>query len=282
METHAFSWQAAILFSLVFGMAQLLAYALIVGVPYLYFYTGRREHLQVFKIQEREASKIEAMKELKLSLRTIGIWTLFMPAIHALYQLNFFRLYDSVEEWGWVYFIASFFIIQFIHDSYFYWTHRLMHRTRWGWKMHQTHHQFKNPTPLSAFAFHPGEALVHLIFYPIILAIVPVHPFVLFFYHCFQLLVNSDGHLGFEFWPTGLHRHPLYWVLNTSTHHNMHHSSNRGNYGLYYNVWDTLCQTNHKDYERVYNAIKARRVMIPANKKLSPLAVIRGSRGGMP
>jgi sterol desaturase/sphingolipid hydroxylase (fatty acid hydroxylase superfamily) len=32
----------------------------------------------------------------------------------------------------------------------------------------------------------------------------------------------------------------------------------RGNYGLYFNVWDRLMGTNHKDYETCFQEVTSR------------------------
>jgi lathosterol oxidase len=39
----------------------------------------------------------------------------------------------------------------------------------------------------------------------------------------------------------------------------MHHESMRGNYGLYFNIWDRLMGTNHKDYEQRFREVTSRR-----------------------
>jgi sterol desaturase/sphingolipid hydroxylase (fatty acid hydroxylase superfamily) len=38
-------------------------------------------------------------------------------------------------------------------------------------------------------------------------------------------------------------------VLNSVTHHGLHHEKFRANFGLYFNVWDRLMGTNHPEYE---------------------------------
>ncbi len=38
-------------------------------------------------------------------------------------------------------------------------------------------------------------------------------------------------------------------MLNSVTHHALHHEKFRANFGLYFNVWDRLMGTNHRDYE---------------------------------
>ena len=42
-------------------------------------------------------------------------------------------------------------------------------------------------------------------------------------------------------------------ILNTTTNHAMHHEKMRGNYGLYFNVWDRLMGTNHAEYEERFD-----------------------------
>jgi lathosterol oxidase len=49
----------------------------------------------------------------------------------------------------------------------------------------------------------------------------------------------------------------LKYFLNTPTNHVMHHESMRGNYGLYFNFWDRLMGTNHKDYEERFRQVTA-------------------------
>jgi sterol desaturase/sphingolipid hydroxylase (fatty acid hydroxylase superfamily) len=38
----------------------------------------------------------------------------------------------------------------------------------------------------------------------------------------------------------------------------MHHESMRGNYGLYFNVWDRLMGTNHDSYEARFREVTGR------------------------
>ena len=38
----------------------------------------------------------------------------------------------------------------------------------------------------------------------------------------------------------------------------MHHEKLRGNYGLYFNIWDRLMGTNHADYEARFREVTTR------------------------
>ena len=61
-------------------------------------------------------------------------------------------------------------------------------------------------------------------------------------------------------WGMKWFRHsPLFELLNTSVHHNIHHSKFKGNYGLYFRFWDRLMNTEHPDYVKSYDEIQERR-----------------------
>jgi sterol desaturase/sphingolipid hydroxylase (fatty acid hydroxylase superfamily) len=75
-----------------------------------------------------------------------------------------------------------------------------------------------------------------------------------------QIFFNVLGHCGYETFPRWLMDSWLGKVLNTTTNHVMHHEYIRGNYGLYFNVWDRLMKTNHAQYEERYRKVTARPV----------------------
>jgi hypothetical protein len=66
------------------------------------------------------------------------------------------------------------------------------------------------------------------------------------------------GHSGFEVFPRWMMKSWLGRVLSTPTHHVMHHEKMRGNYGLYFNMWDRLMKTNHQDYETRFAEVVSR------------------------
>ena len=78
----------------------------------------------------------------------------------------------------------------------------------------------------------------------------------------FQLLayfINLYGHLGIELLAPGFAAHPLFKVLNTTSHHHQHHTSTNYNFGLYFQLWDRLLGTNHPRYAQTFvtNASRA-------------------------
>lgn len=168
------------------------------------------------------------------------------------------RMYFEISQRGWIWFWASIGITILIHDAYFYWTHRWMHHPAlFGW-MHRTHHLSKNPTPWAAFAFSPWEALVQAGIFPLVTLLLPIHPLAFAAFMLWQLTFNVLGHTGFEFHPRWLMRTPLRLLLNTPTNHIQHHERLNGNYGIYFNFWDRLMQTNHPEYESRFNGVTHR------------------------
>ena len=123
--------------------------------------------------------------------------------------------------------------------------------------IHKVHHESTSPTPFTAFAFHPLEAVIEAAIFPIMIFSVPLHPVVLITFATYSNLVNVLGHLGYEIFPHGFTRGWLGFI-NTSTHHNQHHEKFHCNYGFYFNVWDRLMNTNHSTYHERFNALTKR------------------------
>jgi lathosterol oxidase len=167
-------------------------------------------------------------------------------------------IYTDVAEYGWVYFAASLLLMIVAHDAYFYWAHRLMHRWRWLWRLHATHHRSHNPTPWAAYSFDPGEALIHALFMPAFVAVIPMHVAALILFTAHMMLRNALGHCGYELCPRGWTRHPLLGLVTTPTHHDMHHAHGPKNFGLYFTWWDRWMGTEHRDFHRQFDAVTER------------------------
>lgn len=163
-----------------------------------------------------------------------------------------------IEGWGAVWFFGSFLWMLVLHDTYFYWVHRFMH-----WKpvyrhVHLIHHRSTNPSPWTAYAFHPLEAVLEASIILVIAFTLPVHILAVILFFIFQIAYNVYGHLGFELYPKGFHRTWLGKWVNTSVSHNQHHSRFSGNYGLYLLVWDRLMGTLRDDYDEAFDKATAR------------------------
>src|SRR5690606_18739720 len=129
---------------------------------------------------------------------------------------------------------------------------RFMHLPGMFRLFHKTHHLSHNPTPWTAYAFNPLEALVEACITPVIAFAFPVHIHVILGFFIFQIFFNVYGHLGFELYPKGFHKTRIGRWLNTSVGHNMHHKYFRNNYGLYFLFWDRIMNTLDKRYDEQF------------------------------
>ncbi|QZD91517.1 sterol desaturase family protein [Qipengyuania xiapuensis] len=131
-----------------------------------------------------------------------------------------------------------------LHDTWFYWTHRLMHRPAWFRAMHAVHHASRPPTAWAAMSFHPWEAITGAIVIPVLVFLVPIHVSMLGLVLLVMTIMGVTNHMGWEMFPRALVHSRLGGWLITASHHQRHHEEYRCNYGLYFRFWDRLCGTD--------------------------------------
>jgi Delta7-sterol 5-desaturase len=130
------------------------------------------------------------------------------------------------------------------HDTWFYWTHRLMHRPWWFKTAHAVHHASRPPTAWAAMSFHPWEALTGAFVIPLLVFVIPIHVAALGIVLTIMTVMGVSNHMGWEMFPKRLVNGRLGNWLITATHHQKHHDDYRGNYGLYFRFWDKACGTD--------------------------------------
>jgi sterol desaturase/sphingolipid hydroxylase (fatty acid hydroxylase superfamily) len=236
-------------------LGHFLRYLLIAGPAWLLFYIFLRRRLIARKIQPLFPTSPEIRRDILYSLLTFNIFAATGVLTWFLQRHHWIHLYAPVSIHGWPYFWFTVVALIFLHDAWFYWTHRLMHWRPLFKTMHAVHHLSHNPTPWAAFAFHPTEAIVQAIIFPLVALFLPMHPLVALIWLTYMTFMNVIGHLGFELLPRGFLNHWYTRWYNTSVHHNMHHRRVHCNYGLYFNLWDRLMGTNHRQYEDEYRRI---------------------------
>jgi sterol desaturase/sphingolipid hydroxylase (fatty acid hydroxylase superfamily) len=243
----------ALMFLLIF-----LRYAVLASIFYFFFYLLFRKRFFRFKIQEKYPRAAEIGREIGYSLATAAIFASMAFGVFALRKMGLGKLYFDIGERGWGYYAFSLAFVIVLHDAYFYWIHRLMHHPRLFRHFHRVHHLSHNPTPYTAFSFHPLEAIVEFGIVPIIALFMPIHSSALFIFTLWSIAFNVFGHTGFEFAPSGATRHPIWKWLGTPTHHNLHHQQANYNFSLYFNWWDRWMGTNNPRYDEVFENVKRR------------------------
>ena len=230
-------------------------YLLLAGLAWLIFYVLRPSRMARRKIVPKIPSRWQMGRELLYSLRSLLAFGVMGAIVAFAGYSGYTRFYMRVERYGWTWFFASIVLAIFIHDAYFYWTHRLMHHRRLFRAFHHVHHLSNNPSPWAAYSFSTLEAFVQAGIAPLVAFTLPIHPTAFLAFMIWQISFNVLGHCGYEIFPRGFLDTRLGKFLNTPTHHAMHHESFRANYGLYFNFWDRLLGTNHPHYAERFAAV---------------------------
>jgi len=173
--------------------ADLVRYLIGAGGVFLTIWLLLRRPLASRKIRAEMPFTRQMWSEFGHSMSTVAIFASVGTGI-ALGKLHgVLPIYTDVAEYGWPYFFASLLLMIVAHDAYFYWAHRLMHRWRWLWRLHATHHRSHNRTPWAAYSFDPGEAIIHAMFMPVFIALIPMHVVALFLFTAHMMLRNAMG-----------------------------------------------------------------------------------------
>lgn len=234
-------------------------YFMIAGIAFTLFYLILRSRFFYRKIQHRFPKNTDYLREMGYSVLTICIFALVSIYLFSNpYISPHTTRYQNIADYGWVYYFMAFPIMFVMHDTYFYFTHRLMHHERLFKWFHLVHHKSTNPSPWAAYAFHPLEALVEVGIVVIFLFTIPVHRTHIILFFLMMIIYNVYGHLGYELYPKGFSRSTLGKWINTSVNHNQHHQYFKGNYGLYFLFWDRVFGTIRKDYDEQFESVKSR------------------------
>ena len=160
-----------------------------------------------------------------------------------------------------------------VADFVYYWEHRNSHEIRLLWCAHAVHHSSPIFNTATAFRFSIFDPVIAAVFH-IPMVLMGFDPILVFFGEVVVLAyqgwihTESIGKLG-----------PLEWVLNTPSHHRVHHSSDKKyldkNYGGILIIWDRMFGTFAVEEERpTYGLVKQ-------IKTQNPLKVWFGELGGL-
>ena len=231
-------------------------YFLIAGIFFILYYFFFFKKLRGKKIQQRRPVTTDYFREIGYSTCTIAIFALVpLLILHIPAIARTTTFYTRIAQHGWLYFWVAFPLMFLIHDTYFYWMHRLIHHPKLFNTVHLVHHKSTNPSPWAAYAFHPWEAVAEAGVFIVFLYTIPVHTLHLTLFFFLMIVYNVYGHLGYELYPKGFNKHWLGRWINTSVSHNQHHQYFRGNYGLYFTFWDRMMGTLRKDYDQQFEKV---------------------------
>lgn len=230
-----------------------LRYVLAAGALWLLLHVWLRRRL-AHRVIGGWPTRADLRREIGYSLSTLLVFATLGMGVFALIVTGHAQIDTRIAQHGWAWYLLSLPAMLLWHDTYFYWTHRLLHRPWWLRHVHGVHHRSRQPSPFAAYAFHPVEALINGLVTPLALLVAPLHWHVLLAFSLHQIVRNAHGHAAVETMPRGFVRHRFWGLFTTTTHHHLHHETARGNYGLWFTVWDRLCGTERADYRSRFDA----------------------------
>jgi len=260
--------------------------SLIVFVRYLCFAGGLYYLCYVWKKSSWQSKRIspvtpdsKVMKhEFKYSAISSVIFGFAGAWMLDLWEKGKTLVYLDFSKYGFGYAVFSLFLMMLVHDTYFYWTHRILHIPWFYKRWHKVHHSAPNPSPWAAFCFHPVEAFIESLYMPIIAFTIPSHPIVIMIFLMSMTVLGVINHLGYELYPQVFHRNRFLKGIISATNHSVHHRFNKFNYALYFTWWDDLMGTNCQSDETVLR----KTVGIARDSKLHDLGLTTVSEDGNP
>ncbi len=171
-----------------------------------------------------------------------GTKFLTIPLFALLYEHRFVDIVAAIGAWSWL-------VLFFAEDFCYYWFHRLHHEVRVLWAAHVNHHSSQHYNLSTALR----QPLLTPFTGPLFWAPLPLIGF-----PPWMVLTAQAWSLLYQFW---LHTEaidrlgPLEWILNTPSHHRVHHGKNvpylDRNHGGVLIIWDRLFGTFAREEERV-------------------------------
>lgn len=188
----------------------------------------------------------DTVASLSMGLANVGVAAavkaLSIPFFAFVYEYRILDLGQPALWWSWLVLLVA-------EDFCYYWFHRSHHEVRLLWAVHVNHHSSQHYNLSTALR----QALLTPLTGPIFWA-----PLALVGYPPWMILTAQAWSLLYQFW---LHTEsiktlgPLEWVLNTPSHHRVHHGKNvrylDRNHGGIFIIWDRLFGTFAKETERV-------------------------------
>eukprot|EP00877_Chromochloris_zofingiensis_P005495 jgi/Chrzof1/14947/Cz09g21230.t1 len=212
-------------------------------------------------IQLQPRDKGDVARDAICSLGPIAVKAAIWTFVEQLHKRGYTKLYTgqitSIQDVLYIMFCIM--LLDYAHDTWFYWTHRFLHLRPIYKYVHFEHHRSTSPSPFTGYSFHVLEALLVFANEVLVCFMIPLHLGVHRIYHLLTTLIHEAGHAGYElspFIPTlegvlSLMIHGLKGSssMNTVQHHDMHHRYPTKHFSLYFTHWDRWCGTLHPKYD---------------------------------
>ncbi len=182
----------------------------------------------------------------------IGLTILFLGAFYVttFYYAFQFAIFDIEINW------VTVLICIVLADLAYYWEHRFMHRVNLAWATHTVHHSSPFFNISVAYRFGPMDSFWP-VFFHLPLVLLGFNPIVVLFaeimVQLYQTILHTESIRKLP--------RPIEWIMNTPSHHRVHHGSNPKyldkNYAGIFIIWDRMFGTFEEEREEVvYGLVK--------------------------
>jgi sterol desaturase/sphingolipid hydroxylase (fatty acid hydroxylase superfamily) len=136
-------------------------------------------------------------------------------------------------------------LVIILMDLAIYWQHRASHRFGWFWALHKLHHADADFDITTGLRFHPGEALLSMLYKGAVGALLGAPPEAMLLFELYIAVGSMIEHGNIALPPRLESVIRRFWVTPAmhTVHHSAHGDDHNHNYSFAISIWDRLFGT---------------------------------------
>lgn len=201
----------------------------------IYYYYKKTKNDNINNVYSLKDTIVNASLALMYQLSDVICTILFIKVFYLWIFNHGLKLFVNVT-------VLNTILLIILQDFFYYWSHRSMHRIRWMWSSHVTHH--------SSTRLNFSTAFRQSMTYPISGMWLFYIPLAFLGFHVDMIMLVVGLNLAYQFFihtqlvdKLGI----LEYILNTPSHHRAHHGKNKEyidkNYAGILIIWDKIFGT---------------------------------------
>ena len=115
--------------------------------------------IEAARIQQRRPRRQDVSREIRQSLVAVVLFAAYCVPLLWAYEAGLTAVYWDVSAYPLWWLPSSVIVATVLHDTWFYWTHRVMHLPGVFRVLHAGHHKSLTPTPWAILSFDPLETV---------------------------------------------------------------------------------------------------------------------------
>lgn len=198
-------------------------------------------------VQKQKVTLRQYILEIIIASRTVAVLAFCNLLVMYFVSQNMFPSYigQGLDEPLWRILLDAFIMLA-VYDTYFYWTHRLIHHPRLFRAVHLEHHLSRTPTAFTTMRMSIPEAFIQPTFFIVWAYFMPGNPVAFALVVVYTVITAFMGHSGFEWFIIRRTKNPILGLFSTVEHHDLHHMGGyRTNFSIHFTWWDKLMGTDN-------------------------------------